>query len=116
MNRPLTAYKSPQAPGAGVDPRPDPPSPALRYSRDALGHSCSHPQRRLRPSAGEACGKAEHILLSENRFYLKKKQMGRELAPSLMEGAGSKREPAWPSPFPPVSEDTLGNPHRPWGT
>lgn len=71
---------------------PPPTSLTLRCCRKALGHSCSHPQRRLCPSTGEACGKAEHILLSENRFYLKKKQMERESAPSLMESAGSSVE------------------------
>lgn len=70
------------------------PSPALRYCRDVLGHSWSHPQRRLHPSTGEACGKAEHILLSENRFYLKKKQMGRESPPSLTESTGSRGKPS----------------------
>lgn len=95
MNRPLTAstYKSPQAPGAGVDPRPDPPSPALRCSRDALGHSCSHPQRRLRPSAGEASGKAEHILLSENRFLSEEETDGEGVG-SFFNGRRRKQEGA----------------------
>lgn len=91
----------------------------LRCCREAPGHSCSHPQRRQCPSTGEACGKAEHILLSENRFYLKKKQMGRESAPPLMGSAGSSGGSGGESSlayFPPVPEDELGDPHRPWVT
>lgn len=85
------------------------PSLSLTCCREALGHSCSHPQRRLCPSTGEACGRAEHILLSENRFLSEEETDGEGVSSFFNEEHRKQGEPSL-AYFPPVSEDKLGDP------